>query len=306
MEATTGAQTATPTQQDPGIAQDTGIQNQTAEGAASAGTDLVKDAAKEAARKLKLKHDDGTEEEVDEAEVLKTYKERKGHQRVANKELQEGKAAKKQAEQFLSMLKSKDSLFEVIQKMGHNPRQLAEEYLAQQLQDEMMDPREKELRDAKNKLKSYEDLEKKQKEELQKRAEDEMKKKFTEQYSKDFISALQETGLPATKGMVAEMSKYIARAAKIDFEMTPQEAAKLVKEDIENSYKNLYGEADADTLVKLLGEPGLQKIRDYDVKRLKNPNANLKTPTEQGEKSPRTKPAERMSYKEWRKFNRGF
>ena len=54
-------------------------------------------AAAEAKRKLKIKYED-REEEVDEEEVLKVYKSRKSHQQAANKELQEGKAARKQTD----------------------------------------------------------------------------------------------------------------------------------------------------------------------------------------------------------------
>src|SRR5690242_14369187 len=66
----------------------------------------VKEAAAEAKRRLKI-----DDQEVDEDEVIKVYKDRKGHQRVANKELQEGLKAKKQAEEFISMMKDKGKLF---------------------------------------------------------------------------------------------------------------------------------------------------------------------------------------------------
>lgn len=269
------------------------------------GSEASKEAAREAIRKLKIKNADGAEEEVDEAEVIKVYRERTGHQRAANKELQEGKAAKKQAEKFLQMMKDKGSLFDAIQKLGHDPRKLAEEYLAQVLEDELMDPRDKELKQTKTKLQQYEEMDKRQKEELAKRRDDELKKKFSEDYSKQFVEALKSTGLPPTKPMVAEMAKYIHRAAKINFEMTAMEAAKLVKEDMERAYSNLYGAADAETLVKLLGDGNLQKIRQYDTSRLKDPNAALKTPTEQGEPNQRSKAnGKRMSPQEWREFNR--
>lgn len=53
----------------------------------------IKAAAAEAKRKLKI-----DDQEIDEDEVLKVYKERKGHQSAANKALQEGLKAKRQTE----------------------------------------------------------------------------------------------------------------------------------------------------------------------------------------------------------------
>lgn len=262
--------------------------------------DLMKDAAREAIRKHKLKVD-GQEIEVDEDELKRGY----SHQRAANKILQEGKAARKQAEEFVRLMKDEGSLFDAIKKLGHDPRKLAEKYLASQLEDEMLDPREKDFRATKAELQRYKELEKVQKDALEKQRDDSLKKKFSEDYSKQFVEALKTSSLPQTKEMVAEMAKYIHRAAKMQFQMTADEAAKLVKEDIENAHRNLYGNSDAEVLVRLLGDQGLQKIRAYDTARLKDPNAQLKTPTEQGE--PRQRPkntGKRMTTAEWRAFNR--
>lgn len=270
--------------------------------------EAVKEAIQEAKRKLKFKDESGADVEVDEEEVLKTYRERKGHQRAANKEFQEGRAARKQAEEFIAMMKDPSRLIEVMTKMGHDPRKLAEDYLVNALNEEQMDPREKELRDAKAKLKSFEDLERKKLEDIQKQRDAEMKQKYMKDYETQFVEALKTSGLPPTKPMVAEMAKYISRSAKIGFKMTPAEAAQLVREDIQLAHSRLVGDSDAETLIKLLGDAGMKKIREYDIAKLKDPTANLRTPQEQAPKETRrergSQPTKRMSPKEWREFNR--
>ena len=75
------------------------------------------DIAKEAAKKWKVKVD-GSELEVDEQELLRGY----SHQRAANKLLQEGRAAKKQAEEFLALMKDPEQVYEVVKRLGHDPR----------------------------------------------------------------------------------------------------------------------------------------------------------------------------------------
>lgn len=259
----------------------------------------VKDAAAAAVRKLKI-----DEQEVDEQEVIKTYKERKEHQRAANKNLQEGLKAKKQAEEFISMMKDKGKLFDVLKKLGHDPRKLSEEYLAEVLADEMLDPKDKELRNARQKLQSYEEREKQQLEELESKERDILKAKFAEQYSKEFVEALKTTGLPPTKDMVAAMAKYVARAAQIKMPMSAIEAAKLVQQDEEMRYKHRLANADPETIAKILGEEGLKKVRGYDTSRIKDPNANLNTPAEQGGRQKRDPDVKRMTPEEWRAFNR--
>jgi len=296
-----GAPGAAPTN-DPGLApaQDPKALGSQVPGAQVAAGNPAKEAAAEAMRKHKLKVD-GQEIEVDEEELKRGYT----HQKAANKMLQEGKASKKQAEEFINMMKDKGKLFDVIKKLGHDPRKLSEEFLLSQLEDEMMDPREKEFRETKTKLQRYEELEKAQRDAETKKRDDALKAKFADDYTKQFTEALKDTNLPPTKAAVAEMAKYIHRAAKMNFQMTPKEAAQLVKEDIETAHRNLYGEADAETLMKLLGDQGLQKLRTYDTSRLKDPAANLKTPLDQGEAAPRPRNSgKRMSAAEWRKFNR--
>lgn len=268
---------------------------------ASVDANGVKAAVAEAKRRLKIDN-----EEVDEEEVIKTYKQRKEHQRAANKNLQEGLKARKQAEEFITAMRDPGKLVDTLLKLGwkqEQVRQVAEQHLAGVLEDEMLDPRDKELKTTKQRLQEYEQKEKSRKEAQEKQAHDEMKKKYSEQYSREFVEALKESKLPPTKFMVAEMAKYVARASKINIPMTPLEAAKLVKEDQDMARRHLYEEADAETLVSLLGEAGLQKIRTYDTSRLKDPNANIKTPPEQGDGT-RKKESSRMTPQQWRTFNR--
>lgn len=263
--------------------------------------DLLKEAATEAARKYKVKVD-GKEHEVDEVELLRGY----SHQKAANKILQEGTAARKQAEEFVSMMRDPQKFYDTAKKLGHDPRKLAEEYLAKQLEAELMDPRDRELAETKIKLKQMEDLDRAEKEKIEAQRNEVLKQKYAKDYSDQFVSALQETGLPPTKSMVADMAKYVSRAAKIGFKMTAVEAAQLVREDIQMAHQRLIGDADGDVLMKLLGDEVANKIRKYDTQRVRNPEQNLKTPTEQGEaRAMRPKSGgKRMTAQDWRNYNR--
>ncbi len=262
--------------------------------ATGAAPGAVAEAAKEAMRKHRVKVD-GQDMEVDEEELKRGY----SHQRAANKILQEGKSLRKQNEEFLTKMRDKATVIDVLKKLGHDPRKLSEEYLASQLEDELMDPRDKELRDTKARLKQIEDMEKKQQEAVQKQRHEEMKVKYAKEYETQFVEALKKSQLPPTKPMVAEMAKYIARSAKIGFKMTPEEAAQLVREDIQVAHQRLIGDSDGEILLKLLGDNVANKIRKYDTDKLKTPEQVLRTPVEQG--APRTRePKRRLTAHEWR------
>lgn len=265
----------------------------------------VKAAAQEAIRKLKYKQQDGTDAEVDESEALKVYMERKQHQSVASKALNEGKALRKQAEEFVQMLKDEGKLKDVLKKLGHDPRKLSEKILAEHLEEELMDPRDRELKETKTKLRQMEDFEKQQEEAVKAKRLEEMKSRFMKEYETDFVAALQETKLPPTKPMVAEMAKYISRAAKLGFKMTPKEAAQLVKEDITQLTQRVIGDSDGEVLLNLLGGDAVaNKIRKWDTSKLRNPTAELTTPAQQGET--RQKPErKKMSVRDWQLYKRG-
>lgn len=262
--------------------------------------DPVKEAFKEAARKYKVKVD-GKDLEVDEGELLRGY----SHQQAANKILQEGKLARKQAEEFISLMRDPEKLFEVAKKLGHDPRTLTEQYLLSQIEEEMADPRDTELKKTKAKLKAIEDMEAMQKAKVEADRAEVLKQKFAKDYTEQFTDALKETNIPATKGTVAEMAKYIARSAEIGFKMTAKEAAQLVREDIIQAQQRLIGDSDGEVLIKLLGEEVANKVRKWDTGRLKNPEPQRTTPLEQGApRERRAAPTKRMTPKQWREYNR--
>lgn len=262
---------------------------------------------KEIARKMRLKEKDGQEFEVDEDEVKRTYLERKEHQRAANKTLQEGLAARKQAEEFIGMMKDPEKFWDAARKMGYDDKQIremSEKRLAGYLEDEMMDPRDKELRDAKLRLRQMEDMEREQKETLDRQRHEALKKKYAAEYTTQFTEALKESQLPPTKETVAQMAKYIQRSAKIGFQMTAKEAAQLVREDLQLLLQRITGQADGETLISILGEKIPNKIREFDTKKLKSPEQHLRTPEVQGEPRKRETTHKRMTPREWREYNR--
>jgi hypothetical protein len=260
----------------------------------------ISDIAKEAIKKWKVKVD-GKEEEVDENELVRGY----SHQKAANKKLQEGIAAKRQAEEFIALMKDPSKFYEAANKLGHDPRKLAEEYLAKQLEDELLDPRDKELKIAREKLKKIDEMEAEQKRQVEAQRMEQLEAKYTKDYNDSFVAALAESKLPATKPMVAEMAKYISRSAKIGFEMTPSEAAQLVKEDIQKAQLALFQDADGDTLLRLLGDQTAAKILQARGAKVKTPEDQLRTPSNQGEPRERVRDtSKRMTPKEWKEFNR--
>lgn len=268
------------------------------------GQNAVKDAAKEAMRKLKIKYDDNREEELDESEAIRIVRERKQHQREANKKMQEGLAARKQAEQFIEMMKDKGNLFEAIKKLGHDPRKLSEEFLAEQLQYEMLDPKEKELREVKSKLAEKEAREKEAEERAKLEKEAKLNKALEEKFAKEFKEVIENSSLEVSKQTIGKMAGYIRRAAEIGYGITPAEAAKLVEQDEERLHAAAFANKPIETIIKYLGEDGVRKVREYQSSQLKRPEDNLNTPPP-SDPMPRDRSGTtRMTRAQWRQYNR--
>jgi hypothetical protein len=258
----------------------------------------VKDAAAEVMRKHKVKVD-GAELEVDEDELKRGY----SHQKAASKLMQEAQRSRKQAETFISMMKDKGKLFEAIQQLGHDPRKLAEEYLAAQLEEEVMDPKDRELKTLRSKLEREEQTKAEAEKERLGKINAALTAKYAKEYETQFIEALKTTQLPPTKETVAQIAGYIKRAAEIKIKMTPEEAALLVKDDLQRSVTSVISQTDGDTLIKLLGEETANKIRKWDTSRAKDPNQGLKN-TDHANPKREKREVKRMSHAEWREYNR--
>ena len=303
------ASTAAPTQAAPQGTTDPATQAaQNAPGQAPTGATTSAGTVKEAAQEVMRKHRvrvEGQEIEVDEEELKRGY----GHQRAANKILQEGKTFKKQAESFISMLKDPDKLEEVLQKLGHDPRKLFESRLADKIRVEVMTKEEREqydrdleLKSTKAKLREYEDMKAKEEQAVKDRHHNEMKEKFKAEYNTTFVEAIKTTAVPPTKETVAKMAAYISRSVKIGVELTPLEAAKMVEDDFRQLYTRVASQADGETLLKMFGDDFAQKILTARGARVKSPN--LPTPQEQGQR--RDRKTTNIGDKERRRLIRGW
>lgn len=209
---------------------------------------------------------DGNEVEVDLEELKRGY----SHQQAANKILQEGKTARQQAEQLVQLLKSDPLAVLKDPRLGLNVRKLAEEYLAAEIGDELMDPKDKELRDLKRWKEEREGEANRAKEEEENARQQELRSKYVNDYSASIVEVLEAGGLPKNPVCVKRMAYYMQEGLKRGIELSPRDVVPLVKEDYMEEQKALFGSADGDSLLSLLGEDVAAKIRKHDLSRLKS------------------------------------
>lgn len=269
-----------------------------------------------ASKKYTLQFGENDKEEVDEETLLKYAQKARG----ADKTFQSAAAQRKEVEAVLQLLKTDFPKAALNKALGHDPKVLigglikqaiADGYDAKEIkalvadqmyewiQEENLDPKERENRDLKKKLESYE-AEKKQAEEAKKKAVfEQMTQEAYKKFDTDITETLKTSGLPKTSFTVKKMAYYLDQAYKLKQERAAEgvemrdpsakDIVAYVRKDYEDSIKELYGQSDVETLMQLLGEENVAKIRKHDVEKFKKQPPTSSTPKKS--ESPLKKPA---------------
>lgn len=256
--------------------------------------DAFKEYLKKHKEKLKV---NGEEIEVDYETMKRDYQIRK----ASEEKFRQADLMNKKVENFLHILKTDPKKILLNPNLGLDIRSLAEEILVENLQEEMMDPRDRELKKYKQMMEQIE-LEKQQAKEAEenKRLES-LREKYSQDFSQQIVTALAQGGLPKTEHTVKRMAYYMHQAISNGYELKPQDVVGLVKQDYINEQKTLFGAMDEDTLAQILEEQTFEKLRKYDAKRLKN-NTLPKTPKadSQPEVFKKAKQQKGLTLDEWR------
>lgn len=231
---------------------------------------------------------DGQEMEVDENELRRGY----AHNKAAAKRMEEAAMTRKEAEEVLRMIKENPKT--AFQRLGLDPRQFAENLINEELQEAMLDPREKELREYKRQLEQYQNAEKAQREQYEREQLEKMFQQQTEALQADVQNVLQTSGLPITAQTVARISYYMESAINAGYSnITAKDVVEFVKKDYVNDFKALLGGLSEDQIEMFLGTDVVRKVAKSTVKQAKvapttpkSVNQNIKQPQKQI-KSPR-------------------
>lgn len=225
-----------------------------------------------APRKIKVKVD-GNESEIDEAELVSRYQKSTS----AEKKFQEASQKMKQTDAFMKQLKEDPISVLNNPALGLDFRRVAESYLEGILQDELMDPKDKKLRDNESELEKYRREDKQRREDASREQEvrraeefERLKTKHAEEYTRSFSEALEVEGLPKSPQTVRRMAQYMEQAIKAGVKVSAAEVAALVKDDYLQEQKHLMSGMDAERLAELLGEEGVSKLRARNVANMKS------------------------------------
>jgi hypothetical protein len=219
--------------------------------------------------------------------------------RSASRRFSEAALTKKQMAEMVHLLKTDPLAVLKHPALGHDARKIIEDAMLEFIENDNLDPKEKELRELKHKIKKQEEKEEFEKNEKAKEEIATMTAQFTKSYQADIIEALQASKLPKTSETIKSMAQYMKQALKYGARLKAADVVDLVRQDYQRKFKALFSEADAESLVEMFGQDLSEKFRKHSLKTLKTTG---KMPEKQAEGGPDRKVKKTINEDEWREM----
>jgi hypothetical protein len=211
------------------------------------------------ARLYKVKVD-GVDTEVDEQELLKGYT----HSKAASKRMEEAALTRKEAEQVLKIFK--DDPKQAFKLLGKDARAFAEQIINDELSDALLSPQERELRDYKAKVETYESERRTAQEEYEKEQMEADVNKQAESIQGEIITVLESSGLPKTERTVGRIIYYMQTALAAGYNVTPSDVIDQVKADYKFDLNAMLGGLPEEALEAFLGKDLISRVAKSTVK----------------------------------------
>lgn len=210
----------------------------------------------------------GKEEWISTEDAIKLAQIGKG----ANAKFEEAAKMRKQNEQFLELLKSNPRAVLENPKLGVDFRKIAEEFLLEQIKLEQMTPQQREIHEAREKIKEMESQQaefKRQQEEAQMQ---QLVQHHTETYERDIMDTLKASDLPKTRFVVKQIAYYMAKGLERGVPLKAGDVLSLVRDDVHRNYREFFTSADVNLVAELMGEDGVKKLMEHQASKLRPPN----------------------------------
>ena len=244
---------------------------------------------------------DGEETEVSREELLRGYSTNK----AAQQKFQDASVARKQAEEFINILKTDPMSILTRPELGIDMRQLSEHYLADQLNYEQLSEEQKELLNARQQLAQVEQDKRAREQQEYDANVEKLANEYQEEYTTRINTALTDASLPVTEATIRRMANYLSEALSSDDpaiqKLSDVDIVELVREDYVSDIKSMLGEANAETLQNMLGSDISKTLRQADIAKLTGKPPGRTTKPVKGKTRGKEEP-KKMNNEEWSDF----
>lgn len=246
-------------------------------------------------------HEDGKVVKKSRKEIIEAYQLRQ----LSDKKRSESEKTVSEYNKLFTVFKQDPVKF--MKAAGIDFDNLSTSYLAQKAQEQMMDPKERELKQAKAEAEQYKKWVEEQK---TKQADAQKQQAVAAERTRIHQEIIQAIETQKDLGMPIDEELVIAIAQKMklqDKKQKPLDAKEGLTKAYESTQKFLHGVAskmDGEALVKWLGPDVAKKIRQHDLQQLKA-KRNVATPAPLSSvKTPENKQETKKPYKTWSDFKK--
>jgi hypothetical protein len=216
-------------------------------------------------------------------------------QKTSDMATRKAKDQEKLVSEIASMIQSDP--WTLLQRAGYDPRKLAEEYLTQAIEEDMMPESERELKRVRL---ERDELERQYKEEMERREQEQMQgaiQQAQQEISSQIIDALSNSSLPKSPDVVKRIANYMLIAEQKGINVNPKQVIPLVEEDFRNLNASILKSLDPTKRISYIGEDLLKQIRQDDLARLKTTQSQAS----QSSPKPRQSTNKKITKEEWRR-----
>lgn len=216
---------------------------------------------KEAVRKIKLKVN-GAEKEYDEKAVIAFAQ--KGMS--ADEKYQKAAAERKKIEKLVELAETDpDQLLRELLKK--DPDEFYKERIKKKLEDLSLDPKDRELRDAKRKIEELTKAEEARKEKEKAESLQKMTDFYIQKFDKEIPDALKSIGVPVNRETTKRMTDMMLSNLEEGTDLPVEVCAELVKDEYLGSVKGSVKSFDPELLAELLEDEVFQKVLEAKNKK---------------------------------------
>lgn len=229
------------------------------------------------------------------------------------REVQKGIAAEDKFREAATMRKEAQTILEyfktnpakAMKEMGHDVRQMAEEYLADEIRKEMMSPEQREAMDWKRRA---EESESKLKEaDTKAEAEQHQLKvqKIKQKYDVELTEALTASGLQSDPSIIKGVARIMHDYLQDGYEISAKDAVAEFQDSLLKQASTLIRLVGPEKATAMLGDDFMTSIRKEDLKKLKNPLTPSGDNGQYGTRAvSRKEKEEKISIEEWKRRTR--
>lgn len=227
---------------------------------------------------------------------------------AAQSKFEEAAKSRKQVEKILATAKSNPIQALMDPALGLTKEQIRDAfeqwYSKEYIEPETLSPEQRKYKEMQEKLSKYEQEEKEKREKEERESEEKLTSQAREHLQEQIKEAIETSGLPKTRFLAERMAFYMLKNLQNGWDAPIQVIVNQVKQEQKAMLANLTESSDVETLINTFGEGVINKIRRYDLEKLRSSRQNQAPSFKQSNSN--NEPTDRISASQARRRLRSF